>query len=97
MMPRSRRFFVYILEFDEGNFYVGHTKDIRKELAENRNAKILSTAGRNPRLQYVELAATVRDAEVREAELKRLVETNPEQIQMMVSEFHRLMREFGFE
>ncbi len=96
MVPRPRRFFVYIFEFDEGNFYVGHTKDIRKQLAGYLNQKTPST-GSAPELQYVELAATERDAEAREAELKRLIETNPGQIQAMISEFHRLMREFELE
>ncbi len=42
------RCFVYILEFDDGQFYVGHTIDLRKQLAEHRKQKASSLTGRNP-------------------------------------------------
>ena len=96
MMPSSSRFFVYIVEFDDGNLHVGHTKDLRKQLAGYLNRKTSPTVPA-PKLQYVELAATERDAELRQAELEKLIGSNPQQIQMMISEFHRLMREFGLE
>ncbi|MBA7701921.1 hypothetical protein ES703_110669 [subsurface metagenome] len=91
------RFFVYIVEFDEGNFHVGHTKDMRKRLSEYRDDKTSPSSGRNPKLQYLQLIATEKAAELREAELKRLIESNPDQIRLMISEFHRHMREFGLE
>lgn len=94
---RADRFFVYILELGKGDFYIGHTKDIRKRLSEFRGEKTPSTAGGNPKLQYLQVIATEKAAELREAELKRLMETNPSQIHLMISEFHRHMREFGLE
>ncbi|MFC1943108.1 GIY-YIG nuclease family protein [Chloroflexota bacterium] len=91
------RFFVYILEFGEGDFRIGYTEDIRKRLSEYRNDKTSPPSERNPKLQYLQLIATEKAAELREAELKRLIESNPDQIRLMISEFHRHMREFGLE
>ena len=91
------RVFVYILELADGGFYIDHTTDIRKRFSEHRDAKIPSTAGRNPKLQYVELSVNQRAAELRLAELKRLIDSNPQQISMMISEFHRHLRELGLE
>ncbi len=94
---RPDRFFVYILELNDGGYYVGHTSDLRKEISEHRAQKVFSTAGRNPKLQYVQLIATKRAAELHEGELKRLIESNPGQIHLMISDFHGRMRELGLE
>ena len=94
---RPDRFFVYILELDDGTLDVGHTADIRKQLAEYREQKTSSTAGRNAKLQYLQIVATQQAAELREAELKRLIESNPSQIRLMFADFHQHMREFVLE
>ena len=90
---RADKFFVYILEFDDGNLYVSYTSDLR----EHKEQRILSAAGRNPELGYLHIVATERAAELRETELKRLINSNPRQIDLMISEFHGRMRELGFE
>ncbi len=95
MLPDKR--FIYILESDDGVFYIGHTADIRREFPELRKQKTSSTVGRTARLHYLEVAANEGAAELREAELKRLLKTNPEQINAMILEFHHHMQEFGFE
>ena len=94
---RPDRFFIYIIEFGEGGLYIGHTKDIRKHMAQYQNKKKAPALGSTPKLQYLQIIATKEAAEMREAELKRLIETNPDQIRVMISEFHRHMREFGLE
>lgn len=94
---RSDRFFVYILELDDGVLYVGHTTDLRKHLADHRDEKTLATARHNPKLQYVQIVATREAAEEREVELKRLIESNPGQIHLMVSDFTGRMRELGYK
>ncbi|MFC2073214.1 GIY-YIG nuclease family protein [Chloroflexota bacterium] len=94
---QPERVFVYILKLADGGFYVGHTTDIRKRFAEHRDAQIASTAGRNPKLQYMEISVNQKAAELREDELKRLVESNPRQIQLMINKFHDHMVEFGLE
>ena len=94
---RPGRCFIYILEFDEGNFYIGHTADVSKQFPELREQQNSLGAGQKARLQYLELAASEEAAKLREAELKMLVKTNPGQIRAMASDFHKHMRELGFE
>ena len=91
---RPDRVFVYILKLADGGFYVGHTTDIRKRFSEHRNAKIPSTAGHNPQLRYLEIMANQRSAELRETELKRLIESNPRQIHLMIRKFQDHLVEF---
>ena len=95
MMPD--KCFIYILEFDDGTFYVGHTKDIQSRLSELREKKTSSAARQKPKLHYLEIAVNERAAELREAELKKLIVSNPGQISAMALEFHHHMQEFGFE
>lgn len=95
MMPDKR--FIYILELADGAFYVGQTPDIYHQLAELREGKTSLTAGRKARLGYLELAADEKAAEFRVAELKRLVKSNPGQVEAMILEFHHQLREFRLE
>ena len=90
------RCFVYIVEFDAGQLYIGHTRDLRKRLSEYK-AERKSSAGGSPRLQYAETTATQKAAELREGELKKLLESNPEQIRLMINGFHEHMHELSFE
>lgn len=91
------RHLVYIIRFDDGTVYVGHTRDLGKRLSEHKDKNMSLTAGGNPRLDYVESAATQKAAELREGELKKLLDSNPEQVRLMVKSFHENMRELGFE
>ncbi|MFC2011365.1 GIY-YIG nuclease family protein [Chloroflexota bacterium] len=95
MMPDKR--FIYIIAFDDKVLYVGHAVDMYKQFPELRKQKASPTTGHKARLEYLEIAANEKSAELREAELKRLLKTNPEQVYAMISEFHRNMRELGFE
>ena len=45
-------FFIYILKLDGGNFYAGHTRELRERMGEHRDGKTRSTAGKNPRLVW---------------------------------------------
>lgn len=94
---RHDKFFIYILEFDEGDLYIGHTADLNKQLSEHRKPKTPSTTGQNPKLQYVQIVATQKVAELREAELKRLINSNPNQIRLMIWDFRNRMRELGYD
>ena len=94
---RPDRFFVYVLQFDEGYFHVGHTADLRERLAEHGFQKKSPAAGRNPQLQYLQIVATQKAAELREDELKKLIESNPDQVRLMISHFRDQMRELGLE
>jgi len=92
---RPDRFFIYILEFDDDELCVGHTTDIRKRLAEYEKPGL--TRGRSPELQYLQIVATERAAELREAELKRLIESNPQQIRLMINDFRGHMGGLGLK
>jgi len=94
---RPDRCFIYILEFEDGALSVGHTADIRKQLSEYREQKTSSTAGRNPKLQYLQIVATKEAAELRETELKGLMVSNPEQIRLMIDDFRGRMGNLGLE
>ncbi len=94
---RPDKFFVYILELDEGDFYIGHTADLTKQLSEHRDSEKSATAGRSSKLQYLQIVATQKAAELREVELKRLMLSNPEQIRLMIADFRLHMRELGYK
>ena len=87
------KFFVYVLKLDRGEFYVGQTRDLRARLLEHKDNKTKSTAGRNPELKYFEILNSREAVESREAELKKLNETNPREIRKMVISFQDLIKE----
>ena len=89
----AERFYVYILKLSDGTFYVGQTREIRERLSEHRDQKALSTAGRNPKLEYFEILPSREAAEMREAKLKEINNTNPRQIRRMIIGFQDIIRE----
>lgn len=88
----TARFFVYILKLDDGSFYVGHTRELRERLSEHRDGRVVSTAGRNPILQYFEILPSREVATSREAELKEVARSNPRQIRRIIIGFQDLVR-----
>lgn len=95
-LSREKRF-IYVFELDDGVFYVGHTGDPQNLVSRLRESKESPIAGYNPRLQYLEIAVNEEAAELRELELKKLIESNPDQMRMMAQDFRDQMRELGFE
>lgn len=85
-------FYAYVLKLDNGEFYAGHTRGLRERLSEHRDDKTLSTAGRNPRLQYFEVLPSRDAAKLREVELKVLCKKNPRKIRSMIIGFQDLLR-----
>jgi putative endonuclease len=65
-------FYVYVLKSAiDGNFYIGHTADLRKRLAEHNRGKVDSTRKRMPfELVYYEASRNLSDAVRREKYLK---------------------------
>ena len=70
----SETYYVYILRsLKDGNFYTGHTANLKKRLARHNRGEVRSTKSRRPfGLVYWEAFATRRDAMKRERELKSL-------------------------
>jgi predicted GIY-YIG superfamily endonuclease len=89
---RTARFFVYILKLDGGDFYVGHTRELRERMSEHRDNTTVSTAGRHPSLRYFEILPSRETAASREAELKELARSNPRQIRRLIIGFQDLVR-----
>ena len=89
----ASRFFVYILKGESGKFYVGQTRDLRERLSEHKDGKTRSTTGRNMKLQYFEELGDRYAAELREVELKRLLDYDERKIRKMIIEFQDRIRE----
>jgi len=87
------KFFVYILKDDKGRFYVGQTRDLRIRLGEHRDGKTKSTSGRNLKLQYFEEVSSRKSAELKEVELKELVNSNERKVRKMIQDFQDRVRE----
>jgi len=92
---RADRCYIYIVGFDDGSLQVGQTTNIRERLAEFKKTR-KSDRGKNPTLEYLEMAADEKSAEYRINELERIMKSNPGQIAAMTFEFHHHMRDFGF-
>lgn len=89
--------FVYILKLDDGEFYVGHTGELRERLMEHRDGKTATIKGKTLKLQYFEILVGRKDAELREANLKDIVVSNPRQIRRMIIEFKDFIDELNYE
>ena len=91
------RWFVYILKLDGGEFYVGHTGELRERLMEHLDGKTDTIKGLKWKLQYLEILAGRTAAELRESELKLIAKSNPRQIRRMIIEFKDLIDELNYE
>lgn len=70
------RFFVYILLLNNGEYYVGQTREIHERLLEHRNNQSQSTRRKEPKLQWFTTVRTRSEAADLEAELQQL-NSNP--------------------
>lgn len=74
MIVSEKNYTVYILECDDGTYYVGSTNDLKKRFAEHNNSKrgAKYTKMRRPVvIKYLETYATLLEARGREAAIKR--------------------------
>lgn len=86
-------FFICILKLDGGNFYAGHTRELRERMSEHRDGKTVGTADRNPRLVYFDRVYTREEAADGEAYFKELIDKNEREVRRIVREFQDLIRE----
>ena len=92
------RFFVYVLLMNDGDYYVGQTRELLERLHEHRNNMTQSTKGREPKLQWFTTVQTRKEAADLEAELQRL-NSNParrREINRWVVDFKKLIEELDF-
>ena len=89
----AERFFVYILKDEKGKFYVGQTRDLRARMSEHRDGKTRSTAGHKMKLQYFEEYKDRKSVELREAELKEMIDRDERKVRNMIIAFQDRIRE----
>lgn len=87
------KFFVYILRLESGELYIGHTRELRERMLEHRDGITVSTAGKNPKLQYFEILTTRESAMLREHEIKKIIKSNRREIYRMINAFRELISE----
>ena len=92
----ANRFYVYILQLDDGSFYAGHSRDLRARMWEHKDGQTKSTAGRSPRLQWFEIVSSRDEAASQEVDLKKLIDKNPREVRKLVIEFKDLISELEF-
>jgi predicted GIY-YIG superfamily endonuclease len=90
-------FYVYILNFDNGSYYIGHSKELRGRILEIRNDNNISDFGKEPKLQYFEIHPNRQAAMMREAEIKEIYKNNNREISRMITRFSDLVKELDFE
>ena len=87
------KFYVYILKLDNGDLYVGHTRELRERMLEHKEGITRSTAGEHPKLRYFEILPSREKAMIREQEIKVLIKNNRREIFRMITEFRDLVSE----
>jgi predicted GIY-YIG superfamily endonuclease len=94
---REDPFYVYILNFDNGSYYIGHSRELKERLLEIRNDNNISDFGKEPKLQYFEIHPNRQAAMLREAEIKEIYKNNNREILRMIARFSELVKELDFE
>jgi predicted GIY-YIG superfamily endonuclease len=89
-------FYVYILNFDNGSYYIGNSRELKDRLLEIRNDSNISGFGKEPKLQYFEIHQNRQSAMLREAEIKEIYKNNNREISRMIAGFHELVGELDF-
>ena len=84
-------FFVYILLLENGEIYVGHTRELQERMLEHKSGITASTAAKNPKLQYFETQPTRESAMIREHSIKKIVKNNRREIYRMINDFRSLI------
>ena len=95
----ANRFFVYVLLMNNGEYYIGQTREIHERLHEHRNGMSHQTRGREPKLQWFTTVATRKEAADLEAELQQL-NSNPagrREINRWVVNFKKLVDELDYD
>ena len=89
--------YVYMLEFDGGGYYVGHSDNIRARLVDHDNNECKGTAGKEYWFRYFERWPDRVAAVNREKELKELLRKNKRAIRDMLIRFEDLVKELDWD
>lgn len=92
------RFFVYILLMNDGEYYIGQTREIHERLHEHRNNQTLSTKGKEPKLQWFTTVQTRSEAADLEVELQQLASnaTGRREINRLIVDFKQLSDQLDY-
>ena len=88
-------FYVYLLVNPAGEWYAGHTRDLRVRLWRHRAGECKTTAGRGFRLSWFEVLRSRNEASRREQELKRMLLQDSQAVISMVLRFRDAAAELG--
>ena len=88
-------FCTYILRLDNGEFYVGQTRELPERLSEHRDGKVNTTRGKAPELVWFTELPSRNEATKLEAELKQIRDKDERSIRRMIIRFQGLVRELA--
>ena len=91
------KFYTYILKLNDGQFYAGHSRELRPRLCEHKDNTVTSTKGKEPKLEYFEILTTREAAMSREKELRDIINKNPREIRRMIIDFQNDIKAVDFE
>jgi predicted GIY-YIG superfamily endonuclease len=91
------QFFVYILKLENGEFYIGHTRELQERLIEHKEGLTTSTAGKNPKLRYFEIFQTREAARDRELDLQNLLKRNRRELIRIMVDFQLLVYQIDLQ
>tara|TARA_B100000401_G_C52448296_1_gene550723 strand:+ start:32 stop:604 length:573 start_codon:yes stop_codon:yes gene_type:complete len=87
--------YVYICSINEGEFYFGHTNNLKARMMEHRDGLVMTTKNKNPKLVYFETFKLREDATKFERDLKFLNKRNPRKIRELIVKFKSNLDELG--
>jgi predicted GIY-YIG superfamily endonuclease len=91
-----KKFYVYILKLDNGDYYIGQTREPQERMMEHKDGQIPSTAGRKPKLQYFEILGSRASAMSREKELENIKTKNRREIVRIICEFQAVTKDLDY-
>jgi putative endonuclease len=92
----AKKFYVYILKLNDGDYYIGQTREIRERMMEHRDGRTPSVSQREPKLQYFEILGSRESAMLREKELKNIAKKNRREIVRIIREFQDVIKELDY-
>jgi predicted GIY-YIG superfamily endonuclease len=90
------KFYVYILKLDDGDYYIGQTRELRERMIEHRDGRTASLGTRKCKLQYFEILGSRESAMLREKELTDISKKNRREIVRIIREFHDVTAELDY-
>ena len=88
-------FYTYILRLDDGEYYIGQTRELSLRLSEHRDGKVSTTRGKYPELVWFTELSSREEATKLEAELKQIRERDERSIRRIIVRFQSLVRELA--